>query len=162
MRFIVVRNAHTGIQMDLGESGQNELAHQLPCVLHRLRLRKRRPRQRPQMVAAKDDLRGVDAGPDDQRLHIGIKIARLHAGVAAELIDLIGRRLDQDGRIALLAALQSRQQDKFIGAAAGVNTGRPALLLCLYDLLYRMHTVLPLLFCNIVHEQHLALDQSGR
>ena len=134
----VVSHLHAGVEVDLGKACAGILVDQLDRVLHGLGLGQLLPRQGAEVVACEDHhvLGQVDVLGHFQD-HL-IEVCGLHAGVAAELVDLIGGGLDQDGDAALLGAAQRDLDDQLIGAAIRGDAAANALTALVHHFLKRM------------------------
>ena len=118
---VVGSHAHTGVNVDFGEACQHIAPNQLLRVCHGRVFWKILPCQRPQMVAAAQDAVGGHTFFLCQAIQERPEIGGGHAGVAAVLVDLIGRGLHQDDGIVGFRAAQGGADDERIGAAAGVD-----------------------------------------
>ena len=123
----VISDLHAGVQMNFGESGAGVLIHQLHRVLHGLFFWQFLPGQGAEVVAGQNHhaLRQADVLCHFQ--HHLVEVRRFHAGVAAELVHLIGGGLNQNRLVQLLGAAQRNLQHQLIGAAIGRNAAADAL-----------------------------------
>ena len=141
----VVSHLHAGVEVDLGKACAGILVDQLDRVLHGLGLGQLLPGQGAEVVACQDHhvLGQVDVFGHFQD-HL-VEVGRLHAGVAAKLVDLVGGGFDQDGDAALLGAAQRDLNDQLVGAAIRGDAAADALAALIHHFLKRVFHVCYLL-----------------
>ena len=103
--------------MDLGKACPDIALDQFPGQGHRLLGGALGPYQGPQMVAAQKQIFSFQTDFLSQRLGVGVKIPGRHAGVTAELIDLIAGSLHQYASAPAKGPLHGGLQHKGIGGA---------------------------------------------
>ena len=94
----IVRTGHARIQVYLHEPRLDVAFHEAARLGHRGGGAFVRPADGAQVVAAQHDSINGNSRPFRNAGEIRGKVARLHARVAAELIHLVGRRLDEQRR----------------------------------------------------------------
>ena len=114
--------------MDLREAGLCKFIDQLLCAGHGFLFGQILPRQGAEMVAGENDLLLGHTGLGGELHDELIEISRVHAGIAAVLVDLIGGRLDQDRLAGGLRARKRSLQHKLVCAAVGRNADLRAAL----------------------------------
>ena len=116
---IVICQRHSGIQMDFPEAGGNIFPDKLLGVFHGSGGIQMLPHEGAQVVAAEDDLfngkPNIRCNAADQ---LGV-ILGVHAGIAAELIDLIDRCLADEVCIMVFCVLHCGPQHKGIRSRNG-------------------------------------------
>src|SRR5665647_2835021 len=127
----IVSAAEGAVQVDLGETGGDVGGHQHFGVLHRLLCRQVPPPVGPQVVAAEHDPVQGQATPSGDAVHKLSEVAGAHAGIAAGLVHLVRRRLDQDVS-PCVPGLQDRSlENQRVGGAHRGHADRLSLLLAL-------------------------------
>src|SRR5690348_1790794 len=91
------------------------------------------------MVAAKDQSRGINPFLTRQLLDENPETGRRHAGIAAELIHLIARRLDQDRRVVIAIAGEDGAERLRVSGAPGRDAPRFASAVGRDDVGKRVH-----------------------
>ena len=102
--------AHAGVEMQFLVAGRRVGRDHVSCAGHRLRCRKMLPRVGAEMVAAENKARAGQADAFGDAPDEIAEIGRLHAGVAAFLVDLVAGGLDQ-GRGVVVERLQQGRLD---------------------------------------------------
>ena len=97
-RRLVVRARHGAVEMDLAEAGADILFDHHVSARHRFVCRQRLPWIRTKVISAKDNLVRRKACPICNASDEIAELRGLHAGIAAVLIDLVRRRLNQRER----------------------------------------------------------------
>ena len=111
--------AHAAIEVQLLEARAGIGGDHRLRAGHGVLRRQVLPRVRSQVVAAQDDPAARHADAVRDAVDELAEAVRRHAGVAAVLVDLVARRLDQ-GRAAVLHGLQQRRlDDHFMRRAYG-------------------------------------------
>ena len=120
-RLGVVCAGHAGVQVQLHEAGRRIGVYQVLRQVHGLGGRQVRPRRGAQVVAAQQHAvwRQADAVGDGQ--HEAAEVGGLHAGVAAELVDLVGGGLHQQRRAVVQRLVHGGLDDQGMGRADGVD-----------------------------------------
>ncbi len=125
----IVGAGHTGVEVDLGEPGGGIGRDHGTGLVHRGGGGQVPPGVRAEVVAAEDHAVGRHALLAGDAHHEGVEIGGPHACIAAVLIDLIARRLDQDRAPGQMAASQSCPQDHGMRRADGGDAARRSTVL---------------------------------
>ena len=125
----VVGAAHAGVEVHLRVPGPHVVPHHLRRAGHGEADPERRPRVRPQVIAAQHHAvpgqPRLPREPGDER-H---ELRRPHAGVPTFLVDLVGGGLHEDGGPVLARLLEGGLQDDGVGGADREDApGKAALL----------------------------------
>ena len=148
-RLRIVRARHGAVEMDLPESRGDVLPDQHLRLLHCRRCRLLAPRIGAEMIPTQPEaFRGKIYAPRDP-LNEAPEIIRRHAGVAAELIHLVGRGFDQQRRSGRSGLLQRAIDHRGVSRAEGID---PRLLPALVT---RQH------FEQLFHPTGTRADSSG-
>ena len=115
----IVRNTHAGVQMDLFKAGGDKQLYQLHRFCHGGFFRLVLPGERAEMVTAEDDAVTVKAEAVSNAEYEIPEVRRLHAGVTAELVDLIGCGFDQHAVIKTHGLLEASLDHKTVCRAEG-------------------------------------------
>ena len=112
------------------------------------------------MVASENDAFHRKANTLRDALHVVDKVSRRHAGIAAVLIDLIGRRLDENLAATAQRLLHDGADNKFVRTAAGINARVLPGVIAFNHGLNGMHYVLLLFFRQgRINYQHFAFNR---
>ena len=95
------------------------------------------------MVAAEDQLFHIEADFGRDRLDEAAEIGRLHARIAALVVDLVAGRLDQHGRAGFHAFAQRRADHGGMGRADGGDAADTAGLVVAGKLAEKAHRASP-------------------
>ena len=123
----VIGAGHAAVQVDLVETGGHIGGDQLAGVGHCGRCGAFLPGIRTEVVAAEHQPLGREARIARQLQHVVAVLRWGHTGIAAELIDLVGGRLDQQQGVVTLRHLHRRQQHLRVAAADAVQPDGGAL-----------------------------------
>ncbi len=129
----ITRARHRAIQVNLTEPRLDVGRYHLPGPLHRNRRRLRGPGVGTQVIAAQQESlqRKRDSLRDPR--HVFAKVRGQHSRVAAELVHLVGSRLDQYRLPACLRLPQGRLDHNRVSGANGVDAdAAPRLVLADY------------------------------
>ena len=125
-RHRITGAAHAAIEVDFFVTGLDVMADEFLAVGHRLVCGQVLPAVRAEVVAAED---GVGVG-GQQFFDLGDELRRRHAGVAAELIDLVRGGFEQQRRAVFTRQFCGSADDGGVRAAYGNNAAAPVSFVC--------------------------------
>ena len=119
---LICTQGHTCINVDFAETGLHKQPYQSLRLFHGGLRVFFSPDQRAQMVAAQNQIFPGHTHFVSQLADPLCKVLRLHSGIAAKLVDLIGSRFNQNRNPLRFSIGNGRANHIFIGTAHGVNT----------------------------------------
>src|SRR5678815_659203 len=134
--------------MDLAEPGADVVVNHLRRLCHRGCGRLGTPRIRTEMVATEPEPIHWESDARGDIAHEAPEVGGTHSGIAAELIDLIRGRLDQQRDFACLRFAQRALDDLRVRRAQRVHADALAVLVSRHDVEESLHACTGSSDCN--------------